>query len=713
MSAEERLLSGERVVTTTCSYDCGARCVLHVRVSDGAVTGISTDPGAGQGLTACARGLRQADVAGAPDRLRSPLRRVGTRGEGRFEEIGWDEALDAVASELKRVRDRWGPEAVYLAESYGSFGSLHGTSTTARRFFSLLGGCTTRWGNMSLEGAIYASRMTFGAAATGATRDNFLHSKLLVLWGWNPSVTRFGPDTVDSLRAAKKKGIPIVVVDPRRSPTVEEFADQWIALRPGTDTALLLALAHVLITEGLCDLAFVERYTHGFEAFCDHVRGAGDGTPKTPVWAEGITGVPAAVTVELARSFAAARPAALCTGWAPGRSAFGEQFHRAAQVLSAITGNIGVTGGFVGGGTGILPLGSLGASFPVPKAPGPLLHGSEVYDALLQGKAGGFPSDLKLVYVVGSNFLNQFLNVNKGVRALQQPECIVAHELFLTPTARFADYVLPVTHFLEREDVGVPWAGGAFRIHMAKAVEPLEGTRSDLTIFAQLAERLGVGGYNDKPDEQWLQEFVAATPGMPAWESFRVDGVQRLSLPEPFVPFRDQIENPEKFPFRTPSGKIELYSQKMAELNDPLLPPLPTYLPAWEGHSDEGAAGYPLQLVTPHSKARAGSQFYTIPSLKKLASDALWLSPRDAAARGVADGDTVRVSSPRGELVVAARVADGILDGTVSLDAGAWYTPGPGGVDRGGCVNVLTADRKSPGGAFTGSTCRVEVERAG
>jgi DmsA/YnfE family anaerobic dimethyl sulfoxide reductase A subunit len=719
---------GETIFTSTCGHNCGGRCVVNAHVRDGRIVRISTDPRRWTPelppLHACVRGFGQAERVNHPDRLLHPLRRVGPRGEGRFERIGWDEALDEVARQLRRVRDTYGPAAILDCSRTGSLSMLHGRGVV-QRMLHMFGGCTELWSNISAEAEVFAVRATYGAKAdyksAGREPTDYVNSRLILMWGWSPADGTFGTGTLQYLKRAKKHGARIVCVDPRRTRTSHDLADEHIFIRPSTDTAALVAMAYVIASEGLHDEAYLDRHVLGFDeahlpagapagsSYHAYLMGHADSVRKTPEWAEAITGVPAATLRRLAVEFAAARPAALQTGYAPGRTIHGEQFHRAAYALAVMTGNVGVPGGNSGTSNGATGRGGIR---PLPAGTNPAgarVASSLLADLLARGKAGGYPADIKLIYSSAGDLFNQLPNVNKIVAAAEQLEFVVVHEHFVTPTARYADILLPATTFWERNDVHTPWAGaGHYAIFMQKAIEPRGECRNDLDICTELARRLGLEGYNDKTEEAWLRELTGHA--IDDFDTFRERGLARLPAPEDAVAFAREIRDPERHPFSTPSGKIEIYSMAIAADPDPYglgpIPPIPTWI------DDGRPATHPLRLITPKSRARTHSIHANQTVLARADRDDVWIHPLDAAARGIADGDRVRVFNDRGTTALPARVTDRIAPGVVSIKEGAWFTPDPGGHDARGCANVLTDDRASPAGASPFNTCFVEVAQA-
>ena len=732
MAESGRTGAGVKIVPTGGCYDCGGKCVLKVHVRNGVAIRIETDNGEEPQLRACAKGRAMRRQVYSPDRLLYPQIRVGQRGEGRFERICWDEALDKVASELSRVKATYGPEAIVVMTLSGASGSLHNGNMTLRRLLKSYGGYTSSWGDVSGQGALFSSRATYGTLTNGNSRDDLMNSRLIILWGFNPATSIWSTNTIFHITQAKEAGARVVVVDPRFTNTAALLADEWIPIRPGTDTAMLAAMAYVMISENIHDAGFLERHTVGFEMYEDYVLGKEDGIAKTPQWAEVKTGVPAEIIVSLARQYATLRPGALIVGMAPGRGAFGEQFHRAASTLAAMTGNVGVHGGNAAGfeRPAVVPMvpeaitqlfegGPHQAQLKRLDAPGrnrTQPHGSHIWDAILEGRAGGYPADYKMAYIAFNNPLNQFPNTNKGVRALKQLECVVVHEQFLTATARFADILLPVTTVWERNDFVRPWMGGPYFICQNKVLEPPGETRSDVEICRELARRLGVSDpFFDLTEEEMIRQMVESmqdvTPEVPDYEKFKREGVHKIKRPAPQVSFEKQIDDPENNPFPTLTGKIEIFSQLIAELNYPDLPPIPRHLDAWEGLEDPLAKRFPLQLVTFHHRVRAHSCFDNNPWLNRLEPQSLWLSSQDAKSRGIGNGELVRVFNERGETIVPAAVSERIMPGVVALGEGAWYKPDEKGRDRGGCPNVLIKDDCSPGGAFPYNGCLVQVER--
>ncbi|MBM3957318.1 MAG: molybdopterin-dependent oxidoreductase, partial [Gemmatimonadetes bacterium] len=264
---------GERIVTSTCPHNCGGRCIVNAHVRNGRIVRISTQPGPWRPhdppLHACVRGFATLDRTYAPDRLTHPLRRTGPRGSGRFERIGWDEALDEVARQMRRIRDTYGPQSILDCSRSGSTAVLHGQNVLQRLLY-MFGGCTGLWGNMSREGEAFAFRHTFGeydgtSEAAGRGRADYTNSRLMVLWGWTPGDNTFGTGTLEYLKWARKNGTRIVCVDPRVTHTSATVADEHIFIRPSTDTAMLVAMAYVIVRDELHDRPFLDRYVLGFD----------------------------------------------------------------------------------------------------------------------------------------------------------------------------------------------------------------------------------------------------------------------------------------------------------------------------------------------------------------------------------------------------------------------------------------------------------------
>jgi anaerobic dimethyl sulfoxide reductase subunit A len=726
-----------KIVRTTSTFDCGGRCPLRVHVRDNRILRVDGDEGAGPDqLRTCLRCRAMRQYVHHPERLMYPQKRVGEKGEGRFARISWDEAMDTLAGELKRVKETYGNSAIFLATGGGYLASLHNAGLAASRLLNQYGGYVTHYGNISSEGAVWASLTQYGSVMVGNSRDDLLNSRLIILWGWDPARMISGTNTMYHLIRARENGARVIAVDPRYHDTAATVADEWVPIRPGTDTAVMVAMAHVMILENLHDRAFLDKYTVGFEKFRDYVMGNEDGIPKTPAWASEISGVPAATIERLAREYAGTRPAALMDCQGPARSAMGEQYNRCAATLCAMTGNVGRPGGSAGGGLMGLPIGHMFRMPGIPPGKNPVemegpkikgtldirdrvikrVHINRIFDAILEGMAGGYPSDIRMMWSMCNNYLNQTGNSNKAARALRKLDFFAVNELFMTAQARYADLLLPVTSAMERSDLTRPWPSGPYFTFMNRALEPLGECRSDLDIVTDLASRLGFKDFNPFSEDQWLRMFVEKTPDLAErikdFDGFRRDGIHRVKLDRPVVAFREQIEDIEKNPFPTPSGRIEIYSQRVAEMNHPLCPPIPKYMNTPEDPSDPLAAKYPLQLLTPHPRNRVHSELYLVPWLREVEPHRAWINPRDAEPRGIRDGDEIHVFNDRGRVAITAWVTERITPGVVCIFEGAWYRPDDQGIDRGACANTLTKDAYSGGGACVLNTSLAQVEKA-
>lgn len=717
---------GETVITSTCGHNCGGRCVVNAHVVDDRIVKISTDARRWNPdlppLPACARGVGQIERIYHPDRLKYPMRRVGPRGSGEFERITWDEALDEVAAQLLRVRETYGNAAILDGSRSGNTSMLH-SRAGLDRFLNMFGGSSGLWSSMSCEAEIFSVKTVYGSdvpyKAAGREPTDYENSKLILMWGWSPADGTFGTGTPQYLKHAKDQGVRIVCIDPRRHRSSKMLADEHIFIRPSTDAAALIAMAYVIVSEGLHDQAYLDTYVQGFDeatlpagapkggSYRAYLMGEPDGIPKTPEWASEICGIPAETIRRLAIEFGSTKPAAIQCGYAPGRTLHGEQFHRAAYALAAMTGNVGIVGGSSGvsnGATGRSGVKSLpSGKNPIDsKISTPLLA-----DCLEKGTAGGYPADIKFIYSMGGDIFNQAPNAPKIAKALDNVEFIVGQDHFLTPTTRHADIVLPATTFWERNDIHTPWAGaGHYAIFMRQAIQPMFECRNDMDILADLAERLGLEGFNDKSEMDWLRDFTADV--VDDFDQFVEEGVARFPAPEDAVAYAKQIRDPENHKFATPSGKIEMYSTSLGEHPDPFGLGEISPIPKWVPHI-ETSETFPLSMLSSKSRARTHSIHGNQEKLNRVDPDDIWMHPVDAGARGIQDGQAVKVMSAAGSSILPVRVTEDIARGCVSMKEGRWYMPDADGVDREGCANSVTVDTSAACGATTYNTNFVEV----
>jgi anaerobic dimethyl sulfoxide reductase subunit A len=336
---------------------------------------------------------------------------------------------------------------------------------------------------------------------------------------------------------------------------------------------------------------------------------------------------------------------------------------------------------------------------------------SQLADAILKGKAGGYPADYKMLWLHNTGFFTVYLNINKYLEALKKLEFVLIEEQFMTPGATYADIVLPHNTYMERNDVTIGLANSGFYGCVNKSIESIGESRSPLEIAVALAQKLGLDGFDDLTEEKCLREACKRSPHIDSYDTLKKAGVIKLHYNEPYVALHEEIEDPEHHPFPTPSGKIEIFSQRLADMEHPLIPPIPSYIEAWEGRNDSLAKAYPLQLISSHSNRRAHSQNELVPWLRELEQQAIYINTVDADTRGIKDGDIVEVFNDRGRVIIPARVTERIMPGVVDLSHGAWPRLDKDGVDRGGCPNMLTRDAYSPGGSYVTNTCLVQVKK--
>lgn len=722
-----------KVIHTTGRNNCGGRCVIHAHVRNGKIEKLTTDreglADCGVPLTACVRGMNYHKTFLGEDRLRYPMKRVGQRGEGKFERISWQEAVDTIAAQWIRIRDIYGPGSRYVNYATGISALMRG-NTLAKRLLCLDGGYLDYYNSYSTACIRQATSLMYGTNRTGNSLEDWLNTNLIILWGHNPAETKFDT-TMYYLKKAREKGIPIVVVDPRKNDTVLALDAEWIPIRPGTDSAMMDAMAYVMIEEGLVDQDFLDRCCLGFdkahmpsgvdpsECYLSYVTGEKDGVPKTPRWAEAITGVRKEQIRELAVRYASSRPAALIQGYGPQRNAYGEQIARGGILLACMTGNVGVKGGWASGAADNdihrMP------SFPMPPNPYPMkipvflwtdavVRGHEMTSldgVTAAGDTGEAMSDIKMILnLAGNCLINQHSHINRTAEILRDTskcEFILCSDLFMTASAKFADILLPGVSMFECENITMPWQYGDFLGFNNKVIEPLYEGRFEYEWLSEVAERLGLGKEftEGKTAGQWLESIYNGLrkeePELPDYEIFKREGIYRYQNNPVTIAFEKERNNPGQYPFPTESGKIEIFSKKVYETEyQDFFPAIPRYVEPPEGPQDPLALKYPLQLIGWHTKRRCHSIHDNNQAMHKLDPQQLWMNEKDAAARGIRDGEEVLVLNDRGRIRVPVKITHRIMEGVTALSQGAWYKPDKEGTDTAGSINVLTSLRPTP-----------------
>ncbi|WP_122429396.1 molybdopterin guanine dinucleotide-containing S/N-oxide reductase [Pseudomonas viridiflava] len=650
------------------------------------------------------------------------------RGQEPFVEVSWEVALDLVARELKRVRQAHGNQAIFGGSyGWGSAGRFHHAQSQLHRFLNCIGGYVSSTDSYSLgAGRVLmphiVGSMDWLLAAHTSWKNLAEHCELFVAFGGLPAKnaqTSPGGATdhllTDALQKMSDAGVQFVNVSPLREDLAGPAQIQWLPVRPGSDTALMMALSYVLITENLYNESFVQRYTVGYERFRDYLLGHTDAQPKSPDWAAALTDIPAQQIVELARQMASKRTM-INVAYSLQRSVHGEQPFWMTVTLAALLGQIGLPGAGFGLGYGCMnntgsgrkafsgPRFSQGSNpvkafIPVARVTDMLLNPGTPFD--YNGQRHTYP-DIKLVYWAGGNIFHHHQDLNRLLEAWQRPQTIIVHEQFWTAQAKYADIVLPATTALERNDIGSS-ASDRFMIAMQQAIEPVGESRDDYAIFSGVAERMGLAEtFTEGRDAQtWLrfiyddsrQRAESFGIALPAFDQFWRDGLLEIDFPEAdnvlLKAFRD---DPDAHPLPTPSGRIEIFSERIAGFGYADCPGHPVWL-------DKPAPAFPLHLLSNQPRTRLHSQYdhgsYSRSS-KIREREPLTMNPKDAQARGIVGGDVIKVFNERGAFLAGVIVSDGIRPGVVQIATGAWFDPlvrgERGSLEKHGNPNVITRD---------------------
>lgn len=686
----------------------------------------------------------------SPDRLKWPMKRIDfdptkdrnpqNRGRSHFIEITWDEALDLVANEISRVKTHYGASAILHSPiSHQWLSGLHNAQLWSERFFALLGGCSRMVGGTSFTGWTPGGALVWGPGlvATNNAADILENSRLIIHWASDVAVKRYrGYRQNYWLQKFKETEIKQIVIDPYFNDTAAIYGDEWVPILPETDEALMAAIAYIWITKGLVNHTFIQRYTVGFDAFKDYILGQEDQKPKTPKWASRICGLPEATIHNLAHDWATYPTYILCDYGGANRRHGAAEWSRMLITLQALQGNIGRPGR----GLGTLSyttrgINQKGIKFPLPPLPvnyrQTLRHAHfaaairtppvtwttiEIPPGVPATRTYPMPtcSPIKLIaFISGSGwFLNQIPGTTRHIKALQDPaiEFVYSHAAWWHTAPKFSDVIFPIRHIGERDDI-VSWEN--YIVYSHTLLHPPGTPKNDLDIFIELANRLEFGTAlteNNTPEHLLHQIYQRLDIPLP-YHEFKAKGYYHYPLapdnPQIMKLFHDFITQPDQYPLPTPSGKLEIYSQRIADFfgdHHPSAPVIPQYIPSPETRNPSRLRDYPLILTTPHPKLGRHSQWQNLSwhhddyQMRIQGQVPVLINPTDAQARSIETGDLVRVYNDRGTIICRAYVTPRIRPQVIRINEGGWYTPQQPGLatspDIGGNPNILIAQHQ-------------------
>jgi anaerobic selenocysteine-containing dehydrogenase len=706
----------KKVVHAACPHDCPDACGVLITVEDGRATKIQGDPGhpVTRGFL-CAKVAKYLDRVYSPDRVLYPMRRVVAKGLAggatkAWQRITWDEALDEIATRFRGIIAQFGSEAILPYSYGGTLGALNGGSMD-RRFFSRLGASELERAICSAAGE--AGLLSVLGVKLGTEPEQFVHSRYIIAWASN--IHGNNVHLWPFIEEARHKGAKLVVIDPYRTRTAA-CADWYLPINPGTDGALALAMMHVIIGEGLHDADYLAKYTLGFDELREKVKAYPP--ERVARW----TGIAAEGIRQLAREYATVRPSVIRLNYGVQRSEGGGMATRAIAMLPCITGSWKE----VGGGLQMSTSGAFGLNDDSLKRPdlksGGLQRPARCVNMVELGKALNTLSDppVKALFVYNSNPAAVCPNHNEVVRGLKRPDLFtVVHEQFFTDTTDYADILLPATTFFEHKDLQRAY-GHYFLQVSDQAIEPLGECRANVEVFRALAQRMGFQDacFSESIDEMIDGALDSPNPWLEGIDRKRLESERQVRLnfsgrgsedsdhwsvasgqSEPFLPFAQGK-------FRTASGKAELYSEAIKAQG---LDPVAEFTPPSESRHGGQRRSFPLELLARKADNFLNSSFSNLPSVQTMEeTNLLEMHSADARARGIADGETVRVYNHRGEIFLQARVDGAVQAGVVSARLN-WAKLGPGLRN----INVLTSEKLSDlGNSATFYSVLVEVESA-